>query len=146
MNQAACTYRISAKALITDDEGKFLLLKEVNGLWELPGGGIEFGETPQHSISREIFEEMGVTVESVGLSPQYFFTSNNLEGRPIANVVYPVTVVNLKFTPSEECQELRFFTAAEVLAETNIYPNVAAFAAILQNTTRLAKETSSSLQ
>lgn len=32
-----CFYRISVKALILNDEGKFLLTKEDNGLWELPG-------------------------------------------------------------------------------------------------------------
>jgi len=30
------------------------------GLWELPGGGVEFGETPQEAVVREASEEIGL--------------------------------------------------------------------------------------
>ncbi len=39
-------YRTSVKALILDDKKRFLLLLEKKGLWELPGGGLDFGENP----------------------------------------------------------------------------------------------------
>jgi len=42
-----CRYRISIKALILDKDKRFLLVQEDTGLWELPGGGLEFGEAPQ---------------------------------------------------------------------------------------------------
>jgi 8-oxo-dGTP diphosphatase len=34
----------------------------VNGLWEVPGGKLEFGEMPEQGIAREIFEETGYKV------------------------------------------------------------------------------------
>ena len=44
----------------------------------------------------------------------------------IANIMYEVTLKNLDFTPSEECQELRFFSKEE--AETlDLQPNVKEF-------------------
>lgn len=60
MNQQIpnCFYRISIKALILDEEKRFLLVKEDNGLWELPGGGLDFKENPQEGIKREMKEEM----------------------------------------------------------------------------------------
>ena len=68
-------YRISAKALILDDQKRFLLVKEDNGLWELPGGGIDHGDTPLETIKREIKEEMGIDVLEINPKIQYFCNS-----------------------------------------------------------------------
>jgi len=35
------------------------------GYWELPGGGIEYGETPQESLTREIKEECNIDIEII---------------------------------------------------------------------------------
>jgi len=53
-----CFYRLSIKALILNEEGRFLLCRENIGQWELPGGGLEFGESPRDGIVREMKEEM----------------------------------------------------------------------------------------
>ena len=64
-------YRLSAKALIYNEEHKFLLIKEAKGIRDFPGGGIEYGETPQETIQREnSFEGLCSEVsEELGIDP-----------------------------------------------------------------------------
>lgn len=50
---------------------KFLIVKRSdyargdNGKWELPGGRMEFGETPEHTLIRELQEEVGLSVHII---------------------------------------------------------------------------------
>lgn len=39
------------------------------GRWELPGGKVEPGETPEHALVREIAEELGCTIVVTGWLP-----------------------------------------------------------------------------
>jgi 8-oxo-dGTP diphosphatase len=54
-------------AVITRADGKLLLIKRGNepgrGLWSLPGGRIEPGESDVAAVAREVQEETGLVVE-----------------------------------------------------------------------------------
>ena len=52
-------YRVSLKAVIKNDEGEVLCVKEGSDLWELPGGGIDHGEDVHTALARELQEEVG---------------------------------------------------------------------------------------
>lgn len=41
----------------------------LDGKWELPGGKVEFGETPAEAIVREIREELGIEIAPIRLLP-----------------------------------------------------------------------------
>jgi 8-oxo-dGTP diphosphatase len=66
--------RVAAYALCTD--GDAILLARIapgataahDGYWTLPGGGIEFGEPPEHGAIRELAEETGLTGEVIRLA------------------------------------------------------------------------------
>lgn len=117
-------YRVSAKGLILDETGrKFLVIREDNGWWELPGGGLDWGERVEDCLKREIKEEMGLEVIEIGSKPAYYLVGKNIEDRWSLNLVFEIKVRDLNFTPSEECQEIRFIAPEEV-GTINAFRNV----------------------
>jgi ADP-ribose pyrophosphatase YjhB (NUDIX family) len=122
MNDTPCTYRISVKAIIKDTQGRILLVREANGNWELPGGGLEHGEEPHVGLAREIAEETGMTVEHVSEQPVGFWTLRRQSSLPalqwFAMVAYEVQASG-DFRPDPagiEAQAAGYFTAAEAQA------------------------------
>jgi len=118
-----CFYRISVKALILNDaRDKFMIVRETNGKWELPGGGLDWGMTPQEDLPREIQEEMNLKVTSVAQDPSYFFTfPHDRTGTWCANIMYEATVENLDFTSSRECSEIMFIGPSELPEQYKIH-------------------------
>lgn len=51
-------------AVVIDDAGRFLLVRRANppaqGLWSIPGGRVEPGETDESAVVRELLEETGL--------------------------------------------------------------------------------------
>jgi len=65
--------------VVKNKEAKILLarrseveLPEVHGRWGLPGGKVEFGETPEEALKREIYEETAYHVKVNNLLPHPF--------------------------------------------------------------------------
>jgi 8-oxo-dGTP diphosphatase len=72
-------FGLSVRALLADDEGKVLILKRSThsrtnpGKWELPGGKVDQGESFDHALVREVYEEtkLKISLEHVeGVSEQ----------------------------------------------------------------------------
>jgi ADP-ribose pyrophosphatase YjhB (NUDIX family) len=58
-----------ADGAVIDDAGRLLMIRRAdNGLWAMPGGALEVGETPAAGACREVFEETGVRAEPVALA------------------------------------------------------------------------------
>ena len=66
-------YRVSVKGLCIR-EGKALLVHDFTGRsdtdhrpeWELPGGGLDFGESFAEGLKREVKEEVGLAITNIG--------------------------------------------------------------------------------
>jgi len=65
--------RVAARVVCFDPQGRILLIRSSDPAdrskphwWELPGGGIDAGESPEHAIQRELSEEAGITDAVIG--------------------------------------------------------------------------------
>lgn len=53
-------FRVSLKAFIQNEKGEVLVVKEKGrDWWDLPGGGMDHGDTFQTTLARELEEEIG---------------------------------------------------------------------------------------
>ncbi|HWH07484.1 MAG TPA: NUDIX hydrolase [Candidatus Paceibacterota bacterium] len=117
----ACFHRVTIKGLCVRD-GKVLLGREseaLSGKWELPGGGLDFGEDIREGFAREVMEETGLTVTKMDTRPMYVWTHRYEKRRKLdwfysLVVAYRIELEDLNFTPSDECAELRFFSKEEL--------------------------------
>ena len=117
-----CFYRVTVKGLCVRD-GKLLMIRESEGLnggkWELPGGGLDFGNDVKTDFSREVDEEMGLTVAKMSERPFYVWTwryenRRNIDWFYTCVLAYRVEFNHLNITPSEECEEIKFFSKEEI--------------------------------
>ncbi len=63
-------YRISIKLIIKDNDGRILVQKRLNNeLYELPGGGLDWGEDYKTAIRRELTEETNLSLDRIDAQP-----------------------------------------------------------------------------
>jgi ADP-ribose pyrophosphatase YjhB (NUDIX family) len=79
------------------------------GLWTLPAGFMENGETTEQGAIRETYEEAGAAVALTGL-----YSVFSLPHISQVYLLFRGTLVNLNYTPGPESLEVRLFREAEI--------------------------------
>jgi ADP-ribose pyrophosphatase YjhB (NUDIX family) len=123
--------------------GQVLLVKRarppVTGVYTLPGGVVEAGETLHDAVMREVLEETSLTVDPVALAGHRDVVVRDEEGRVHRHfVVLPFAArwVAGEFTPSEELAEGFWMNPREIagLRTTDGLPDIVARAFRLART------------
>ena len=105
-------------AVVTDEEGRLLMIKRGHepgaGLWSIPGGRIEPGETDAEALVREMFEETGLAVEAGPLIGSV--RRPGLDGAVIDIRDYAATVTGGTLRPGDDAADARWVDLADLAA------------------------------
>lgn len=85
-------FHLGVKGLIQNKQGDVLLLKLnpkrakiVKGIWDLPGGRVQKGETLETVLKREVYEETGLEV----------IVQIHLMGMALSNIRFPTSYIEV---------------------------------------------------
>lgn len=94
--------------------------KFLPGVYELPGGHIDFGEDPVSGLKREIDEELGMKI-NVGDVISVFTYTNEIKGSHSIEVIYFANFVDdyntIKLNPGDH-SEYGWFSEDELISAT----------------------------
>ncbi len=133
-------------AVIRNDAGELLMSRridpdfpEAHNTWEFVGGKIEFNETPENAVLREVKEETGLDVEILRLLPkietnvwdkqdgdkvQVFILSYECRitgGKLYTPEKYDSKIAELRFVKLEEVKNYQLMKAVpEIISDLNL--------------------------
>lgn len=114
-------YRVSIKGIIRRNDGYVLAVKEAGrAYWDLPGGGMDHGESIKSSIARELYEE-------VSLKGDFTYRVIAVEEPKILDhvkvwqlrLVFEVIPAELNFEPGQDGDEVSFVDVAVLRDSTH---------------------------
>ncbi|WP_406945586.1 NUDIX hydrolase [Halobacillus sp. SY10] len=123
---------VGCGAIIEDDHGRILLQKRADrGVWGIPGGLLEIGETFDSAVKREVKEETGLNMISMDLYGIYsgesgFATYENGDRVFSVQIVFRSSSYEGKLTTNHESKRQAFFHAEEI-HENLLNPHQAPF-------------------
>jgi ADP-ribose pyrophosphatase YjhB (NUDIX family) len=105
--------------VLNHDHEVCLIRRSDNGLWALPGGYQDLGETPAECAGREFHEETGYLIRVTGLlgvfsSLRYSESTNVNRGREVTHILFQGELVGGKARGSTESLDVGWFPEASL--------------------------------
>ncbi|MEU2834160.1 NUDIX domain-containing protein [Streptomyces lavendulae] len=119
----------AASAVVVDEGGRVLLQRRTdNGMWALPGGKMDLGESIGECAIRETFEETGVTVEITGIvgtytNPGHVFAYSDGEVRQEFSICLLARPTGGTLRTSDESFEVAWF-AQDAIDDLPMVPSI----------------------
>jgi len=105
---------------VIEKDNKYLFTKRIDDFpayhdkWQLPGGGLEFGENPVEGLRRELREELGAEVTNIKLIPFVDTRVRNDWQGIFISFHCRLENPNAEIYLNEEASEYRWFEKAEI--------------------------------
>jgi ADP-ribose pyrophosphatase YjhB (NUDIX family) len=100
-------FQVFAAAVIFDVENRIMLVKSTYQRfhpWGLPGGSLEYGESPESAVAREVWEETSLKVK---VDKLMFIKTWGMDR---VGMYYLCNIVDSEFQPSDEVSEIGYFS------------------------------------
>ncbi len=111
------TPKLMVDVVVPSEEGRVLLIRRASdpyeGLWALPGGFVEVGETLEAAAAREAEEETGLEVEVVRLVGVYSDPDRDPRGHNVS-VAFLASVQGGEPSAATDAAEVSFLDPSEV--------------------------------
>ena len=126
---ASTSIVVAASAFVLDPAGRLLMIRRTDsGLYALPGGRHELGETMTETAVRETLEETGVTIEVTDLigiysDPAHVVAFSDGEVRQEFSICFRARPVSGQPRPSDESSEVRWIPRDQLDA-LDIHPSI----------------------
>jgi len=121
-------FRVSLKAVILNSDGHVLVVKETGrDWWDIPGGGLDHGESIKEALVRELREEVSMSGEfeheAILAEDPRRLGAHNLYQMRVTFLVKPEI---MSFEPGDDGDEVAFvnpldFKDSELINEQKIY-------------------------
>jgi ADP-ribose pyrophosphatase YjhB (NUDIX family) len=110
----------SVVAAVLNEHGQLLMIHRTdNGLWALPGGGHDFGESIADTVVREVREETGIECEVIGLygiytNPGHRMAYDDGEVRQQFSIAFRARMTGGELRGSSESRSVRWVDPGDV--------------------------------
>lgn len=109
--------QVAVGAVVLDEAGRVLLIQRgqlpAKGRWTVPGGRVEFGETLEQALLRELQAETGMTGRVGPLCEVFEYIDERFH---YVILDYLVSEPRGTLAAGEDAADARFFTLAEIAA------------------------------
>ncbi len=111
---------LGAQGVVIDGEGRVLLVRHsYRPGWFFPGGGVEWGETLEEALARELEEEVGVTLTAPPVLHGMYSNGTNFPGDHIAVFLIRAWTRRGAYRQRGEIAESEMFAPDDVPAATD---------------------------
>jgi ADP-ribose pyrophosphatase YjhB (NUDIX family) len=120
---------VAVTAFILDEDDRVLMIRRTDsGLYSIPGGGQEVGETIRQTVIREVKEETGIDVEPlrvIGIysDPEHVIGYTDGEVRQEFSICFTARMTGGQLATSDESSEV-LWIARDDLDALNIHPSI----------------------
>jgi ADP-ribose pyrophosphatase YjhB (NUDIX family) len=120
---------VAVTAFVLDDADRVLMIRRTDsGLYAIPGGQQEIGETISQTVTREVKEETGIDIEPMQVTgiytdPDHVIAFSDGEVRQEFSICFAARMVGGQRRTSDESSEV-LWVARENLDSLNVHPSI----------------------